>query len=108
VRLARQIPWDRIVGVYLKQLHNQTLGAPSINPRVILGAVMIKHLKYLSEEDAILEIQENMYLQYFIGFSSFTTEPAFDPSLFVEIRKRLGSAEMGEIDEEIVALFHQG
>jgi hypothetical protein len=47
--LARQIPWDRIVGIYLKQLHNQTLGASSINPRVILGAVMIKHLKNLSD-----------------------------------------------------------
>jgi transposase, IS5 family len=108
VKLAKQIPWDRIVGVYLKQLHNQTLGASCINPRVILGAVMIKHLKNLSDEETILEIQENMYLQYFIGYSSFSTDPAFDPSLFVEIRKRLGSAEMGKINEEIVALFHQG
>ena len=107
VKLARQVPWDRIVGVYLKQLHNQTLGASSINPRVILGAVMIKHLKNLSDEETILEIQENMYLQYFIGYSSFSTEPAFDPSLFVEIRKRLGSTEMGQINEEIVSLFHQ-
>lgn len=107
VKLARQVPWDRIVGVYLKQLHNQTMGASSINPRVILGALMIKHLKKLSDEETILEIQENMYLQYFIGYSSFSTEPAFDPSLFVEIRKRLGSAEMGRINEEMVALFHQ-
>ena len=107
VRLAEQVPWDKIVGVYLKQLNNQTLGASSINPRVVLGSVMIKHLKNLSDEETILEIQENMYLQYFIGYSSFTNEPAFDPSLFVEIRKRLGSAEMGQINDEIVSLFHQ-
>jgi hypothetical protein len=48
-----------------------------------------------------------MYLQYFVGYSSFSTEPVFDPSLFVEIRKRLGNTEMGQINQEIVSLFHQ-
>ena len=108
VKLAGQIPWDRIVGIYLKQLRNHSTGASSINPRVILGSVMIKHLKNLSDEETILEIQENIYLQYFIGYSSFTTEAPFDPSLFVEIRNRLGSSELGQINEQIVSLYNQG
>jgi IS5 family transposase len=108
VKLAGQIPWDQIVGVYLKQLRNHTIGASSINPRVILGAVIIKHIKNLSDEETILEIQENVYLQYFIGYSSFSTEAPFDPSLFVEIRNRLGAAELGQINEQIVSLYHQG
>lgn len=108
VKLALLIPWDQIVGVYLKQLHNQTIGASSINPRVILGAVMIKHLKNLSDEETILEIQENVYLQYFIGYSSFSMQAPFDPSLFVEIRNRLGAAQLGQINEQIVSLYHQG
>jgi hypothetical protein len=66
VKLASQIPWDQIVGVYLKQLRNHSTGASSINPRVVLGAVMIKHIKNLSDEETIFEIQENVYLQYFI------------------------------------------
>jgi IS5 family transposase len=39
VVLAKQIPWDQIVGVYLKQLNNDVMGASSINPRVVLGAI---------------------------------------------------------------------
>ena len=66
VKLASQIPWDQIVGVYLKQLRNHSTGASSINPRVVLGAVMIKHIKNLSDEETIFEMQENVYLQYFI------------------------------------------
>ena len=108
VKLAGQISWDRIVGIYLKQLRNHSTGDSSINPRVILGAVMIKHLKNLSDEETILEIQENIYLQYFIGYSSFTTEVPFDPSLFVEIRNRLGSSELSQINEQIVSLYNQG
>jgi len=108
VKLAGHIPWDRIVGIYKKQLRNHSTGASSINPRVILGSVIIKHLKNLSDEETILEIQENIYLQYFIGYSSFTTEAPFDPSLFVEIRNRLGSSELGQINEQIVSLYNQG
>lgn len=106
VKLAHKVPWDDVVGIYLKQLRNQSMGASAINPRVILGAVMIKHLKNLSDEETILEIQENMYLQYFIGYSSFTKEAPFDPSLFVEIRNRLGYQQLGQINERI-ALLHQ-
>ena len=108
VKLAKQIPWDQIVGIYMRQLRNHTTGASSINPRVILGAVIIKHLKNLSDEETILEIQENVYLQYFIGYSSFSTQAPFDSSLFVEIRNRLGAAELGQINDQIVALYHKG
>jgi len=108
VKLASQIPWDQIVGVYLKQLRNHTTGASSINPRVVLGAVMIKHIKNLSDEETIFEIQENVYLQYFIGYSSFSTEAPFDPSLFVEIRNRLGASELSQINDQIVSLYNQG
>jgi len=38
-------------------------------------------------------IKENIYLQYFCGLKEFTTKEVFDPSLFVDIRKRLGGEE---------------
>lgn len=107
VRLCGKIPWDQMVAIYLKQLRNHTFGASSINPRVILGAVIIKHIKNLSDEQTIEEIRENIYLQYFIGYSSFSWEAPFDPSLFVEIRNRLGLAELGQINELIVSLYQK-
>ena len=73
--LGRLIPWDDIVGIYLKVMRNSEMGASGINPRVALGALIIKHLANLSDEETILQIQENMYMQYFLGFSGFCVDP---------------------------------
>jgi len=105
--LERLIPWDDIVGIYLKAMRNSVTAASGIQPRVALGALIIKHLANLSDEETILQIQENMYMQYFIGFSGFNVDPCFDPSLFVEIRKRLGVEQINAINEKINALTFQ-
>ena len=72
VVLAGKIPWDGMVKIYTNQLHNSVTGAGNINPRIVLGAIIIKHMCDYSDEETILQIQENMYLQYFIGLSSYT------------------------------------
>lgn len=104
VQLAHRMPWDDIVNVYETQMRNGTTGASNINPRVVIGSIIIKHMCGLSDEETILQIQENMYMQYFIGYSSFTTEPPFDSSLFVEIRKRLGPEQINAINDKILEL----
>ncbi|MCP4442353.1 MAG: IS5 family transposase [Aureispira sp.] len=102
VRLAALIPWDACAKIYHRFL-NANYGAPSINTRLVLGAIIIKHLKTLSDRDVVCEIQENIYLQYFVGFSSFDPEPSFDPSLFVKFRKRLGLEAFEEMNDLIVS-----
>jgi hypothetical protein len=71
----------------------------SIKPRVAIGALIIKHFKQLSDEETIQEIQENPYLQYFLGYSSYQFKPCFDPSLFVTIRRRLPARTIEAINE---------
>ncbi|WP_394331158.1 transposase [Arcticibacter svalbardensis] len=34
-------------------------------------------------------MSENMYMQYFLGYSSFGNETPFDASLFVEFRNKM-------------------
>ena len=104
VVIANKIPWDTLVNTYNRQLENKFTGANSINPRVAIGAVIIKHLCNLSDQETILQIQENMYMQYFIGYSSFSNEAPFDSSLFVDIRKRLTLENINEINEKILGL----
>jgi len=58
----------------------------------------------MSDRETVLQIQENMYMQYFIGYSSFSRDIPFDPSLFVEFRKRLGIDEINSINEKILGL----
>ena len=105
--LAHKIPWDALVNVYQKQMNNSQTGADGINPRVAIGSLIIKHLCDLSDRETVLQIQENMYMQYFIGFSSFSDEEPFDPSLFVEFRKRLGMEQINAINEKILQLYTQ-
>jgi hypothetical protein len=104
VKLSKQIPWDKIANVYQRQLNNSITGAGGINPRVAIGAIFIKHMCDLSDREAVQQIQENVYMQYFIGYSSFSYEPVFDPSLFVDLRKRFGAEQINEINETIMGL----
>ena len=88
-RLASQIPWDDFAMIYAKALC-EDFGRPALDARIVIGALIIKHKKGLSDEETIEEIKENPYLQYFIGYEEFSHKPPFDPSLFVTLRDRLG------------------
>jgi hypothetical protein len=44
----------------------------------------------LLDRETVAQIQENPYLQYFVGLSGYQMEAPFVPSLLVEIRKRMG------------------
>jgi IS5 family transposase len=105
--LAHKIPWDALVSVYQSQMQNDKTGADGINPRVAIGALIIKHTCSLSDRETVLQIQENVYMQYFIGYSSFSDEEPFDPSLFVEFRKRLGIEQINTINEKILGLYKE-
>jgi IS5 family transposase len=101
IHLTENIPWDDIDQVYNRQLNNNSTGASNINPRVVIGALMVKHLLNLSDRDTILAIQENIYIQYFLGFDNIIFEAPFNPSLFVEIRKRMGLEELAKMNDMI-------
>jgi hypothetical protein len=74
VVLARKIPWDILVRTYQSQMENSKTGANGINPRVAIGAMIIKHLCGLSDRETVLQILENVYMQHLIGYNSFSTE----------------------------------
>ena len=82
VKLAKLLPWDSVISLYNKKFSSKE-GRPPINGRIVIGAVIIKHMLNLSDRETIAQIQENMFMQYFLGYSSFTNEPPFDASLFV-------------------------
>jgi len=66
--------------------------------------MIIKHLLNLSDEDVILLIQENPSMQYFLGLDTYHSEPLFSPSLFVEIRKRMGSQTFTAFNDTILRI----
>lgn len=92
VKLGNLIPWDLLVSKY-DHLFKSKEGRPPLSGRLVIGAVMIKHILNISDRETIAQISENIYMQYFLGYSSYTTDPPFTSPLFVEIRNRL-SAEI--------------
>lgn len=104
VVLSRLIPWDEVCNLYLKNVGVSSTGRPPLSPRVIIGSLIIKHLCNLDDRETVSQISENIYMQYFLGYSSFSCEPPFDASLFVDFRKRLGMENLNAINERIVML----
>ena len=102
VKMARVLDWDRLATVYAKTL-SPNMGAGSIDTRIVIGALIIKHLEKKDDRGTIEVIRENPYMQYFLGFDHFTDKPLFDPSLFVTIRKRLGNDMFDEMNRVIIS-----
>ena len=89
VKLADNLPWDKIEKEYNKRLRNAHHGAGNKPARMVVGALIVKHVENLSDEKTIQVIRENPYMQYLLGLPCFTEKPVFVPELFVLIRKRL-------------------
>jgi hypothetical protein len=101
VILSNRLPWDGLVKSYTNKLRAD-FGAPGINGRMIIGALIIKHRLKLSDRETIEMIRENMYLQYFVGLSTFSTKPIFHHTEFVHIRKRLSEVDFNSMTEELM------
>ena len=97
VQLGDLLPWAKIEKLYTSKLNNGNKGAGNKPARMIIGATIIKKKLSLSDAETIQMIQENPYMQYFVGLSEFTDKPIFDPSLFVTIRKRIGEEDFNEM-----------
>ena len=101
VKLAEVIPWDELAGIYSRNL-DPGAGRLSVDIRLVIGALVIKHKMKLSDRDTVELIGENVYMQYFCGLKGFQNEPPFDASLFVDIRKRMGADKFDEFNETVI------
>lgn len=101
VKMGDALPWAEYEKVYNKRLKNDNVGASNIPGRVVIAALIIKHKLNLSDEETILTIQENPYMQYMCGLTEYTDKPIFDPSLFVTIRKRITIEDINALTLEL-------
>ncbi len=101
VKLSECIPWDKLSEAY-NQNFTSTTGRPIKNARLVIGAVIIKHKLCLTDRETVAQIQENPYLQYFVGLPGYQMEEPFAPSLFVDIRKRIGQSVFDEFQRIII------
>ena len=107
VVMAKSIPWDRMVNIYMRKMGKSNFGTSIINPRMVLGALIIKHYLGYTDRETVEMIRENVYMQYFVGLSSFSHEAIFDPTLFVTIRKRLEESVASELNEIVIKYWKE-
>lgn len=100
VRLAGLMPWEYIEEIYAQNMSGET-GRPAISSRIAFGAIFIKEYCHITDEDTVANLQENSYMQYFVGLHEFHPEPLFDPSMMVHFRKRFPVEEVAKINEYV-------
>jgi len=100
VALARLVPWELAEEIYHAELC-QDSGQPIVPARVALGALLVKERLGLTDRETVETIQENPYLQFFLGMEEFSQERPFDASLMVDFRKRFGEEGIQRMAEAI-------
>ena len=100
VRLAEIMPWTHIEEIYVKRMSEET-GRPGLSSRIAVGALYIKAHCHLTDEETVENLQENAYMQYFVGLHEFHPEPLFEASMMVHFRKRFPVEEVAKINEYV-------
>ena len=100
IALARLAPWQLVEEIYHAELC-EDFGAPIVASRTALGALLVKERLGLTDRETVDAIQENPYLQFFIGLEEFTLDRPFDASLMVDFRKRFGEEGLPKISAAI-------
>jgi hypothetical protein len=101
IRLGESLPWDALANIYYRSM-SPDMGAPAIDARIMIGAMIIKHKLNLDDREAIETIRENMYMQYFLGLKEYTYDDVFDRSLFTTLRYRLGADKFDAMTRQII------
>jgi hypothetical protein len=102
VILSKQIPWQQVEQQYSMNFSQSDTGNPAKSARIAFGSLIIKERLGTTDRETVLQIAENPYLQYFLGFSEYKDEVPFDHSLMTHFRKRFDKDTLRDINESIV------
>jgi len=101
--LADKIQWDMFEKVF-KELYSADNGRPAKPIRLMVGLLMLKHIRNLSDEVVVEAWSENNYFQYFTGESSFASGVPCEASELVHFRKRIGESGIELILKESIRI----
>lgn len=87
-RLAEKIPWDDLENEFSK--HYSHTGRAAHPVRLMVGLLILKQLRNLSDEAVVERWIENGYYQFFCGEVFFQWELPCHPTDLVYFRRRIG------------------
>src|SRR5699024_420354 len=80
VVMASLVLWAELEPDYIKRRGDPNQGKKAYPVRLALGSLMIKEKLGLSDDESVLAITANPYLQYFIGLHVFQYNAPLHPS----------------------------
>lgn len=87
--LANRVDWGVFYTAF-EPLYCHNNGRPAKPIRLMVGLLMLKHIRNISDESVVEQWSENNYYQYFCGELSFVPGSPCEASELVHFRKRIG------------------
>ena len=89
---------------FFSPLYSKDTGRMAKPIRLMVGLLILKHLRDVSDESVVEQFSENAYFQYFCGMESFRTDAPCVPTELVEFRRRIGESGMELILKESIRI----
>lgn len=99
--LANQISWESLEEEFKGHFHFGR-GQPPKPIRLMVGLMMLQHMKGLSDEEVVNQWVQNPYFQYFCGYDYFQWKLPINPSSLTRWRQKLGREGMEKILRETI------
>ena len=100
--LARQVNWSLFEESFTKYYSDE--GRPAKPIRLMVGLLMLKHIRNISDESVVEQWEENSYYQYFTGEKHFASGPPCEASDLVHFRNRIGEEAVELIFKESIRI----
>lgn len=101
--LSNKVHWNVFETAFSRHYHARK-GRPCKSIRLMVGLLILKHLRNLSDEGVVLQWTENAYYQYFCGMEEFSIAPPCEASELVHFRNRIGEEGIELILKESIAI----
>jgi len=99
--LANKIDWA-VFDRAFEPLYCKDNGRPGKPIRLMVGLIMLKHIRNISDESVVEQWSENNYYQYFCGEQSFQCGAPCEASELVHFRHRIGEQGIELIFKESI------
>jgi len=101
--LANRVDWQQFEDAFLP-LYSRDNGRPAKPIRLMVGLLMLKHIRNISDGSVVEQWSENSYYQYFCGETSFVADVPCEASELVHFRKRIGEQGIALILKESIRI----
>lgn len=101
--LANKVDWQ-LFDESFKKLYCDNNGRPAKPIRLMVGLLILKHLRNISDESVVEQWSENVYYQYFCGETEFVPVEPCEASELVHFRHRIGEEGIELIFKESIRI----